>query len=189
MIRTVSSIAILAMLSACSSGSGGGGLGQGGDNNNGNNDGWQQGVFLDWAGFYQQCSTTLDQNNFLRSYSNDTYLWYNEIVDRDPGQYNDPLQYFDLLVTNELSPSGQPKDKFHFTYDTEEWEQLSQSGVSAGYGIQWAFLSNTPPRDLRIAYTEPNSPATNLAEPLTRGVRILEMASTSTTTRRLASTL
>jgi carboxyl-terminal processing protease len=176
MIRTVSSIVILAMLSACSSGDGGGGLGQGGDNNNkGNNDGWQQGVFLDWAGFYQQCNTTLDQNNFLRSYSNDTYLWYDEIVDRDPGLYNDPLQYFDLLVTNELSPSGQPKDKFHFTYDTDEWEQLSQSGVSAGYGIQWAFLSTTPPRDLRIAYTEPNSPAANLAEPLTRGVRILEI--------------
>jgi C-terminal processing protease CtpA/Prc len=163
------------MLSACSSGSGGGGLGQGGDNNNGNDSGWQQGVFLDWAGFYQQCSTALDQNNFLRSYSNDTYLWYDEIADRDPGLYNDPLQYFDLLVTNELSPSGQPKDKFHFTYDTDEWEQLSQSGVSAGYGIQWAFLSTTPPRDLRIAYTEPNSPATNLAEPLTRGARILEI--------------
>jgi C-terminal processing protease CtpA/Prc len=165
------------MLSACSSGSGngGGGLGQGGGNNNGNNNGWQQGVFLDWAGFYQQCNSTLDQNNFLRSYSNDTYLWYDEIVDRDPGLYNDPLQYFDLLVTNELSPSGQPKDKFHFTYDTDEWEQLSQSGVSAGYGIQWAFLANTPPRDLRIAYTEPDSPATNLAVPLTRGARILEI--------------
>ncbi|NIL95029.1 MAG: peptidase [Woeseiaceae bacterium] len=161
------------MVAACSGGSGGGGLGQGGNNNN--NNGWQQGVFLDWSTFYQRCTTTLDQNNFLRSYSNDTYLWYDEIVDRDPGLYNDPLVYFDLLKTNALSPSGQPKDKFHFTYDTDEWEQLTQSGTQAGYGIQWALLSNTPPRDLRIAYTEPDSPATNLPQPLARGARILEI--------------
>lgn len=159
------------MLAGCG-GSDNGGLGQGG-NGNGNDDGWQQGVYLDWSTFYQRCTTVLDQNNFLRSYSNDTYLWYDEIVDRDPGLYNDPLVYFDLLKTDELSSSGQPKDKFHFTYDTDEWEQLAQSGTSAGYGIQWAFISTAPPRDLRIAYTEPDSPATNLAVPLARGAQIL----------------
>lgn len=167
----------LVTLAACGSGSGnGGGLGQpsgGGGGGGGSNNGWQQGVFLDWATFYQQCGTVLDQNNFLRSYSDDTYLWYDEIIDRDPALFTEPLDYFDVLRTTELSPSGQPKDKFHFTYDSEEWEQLSQSGVSAGYGIQWAFLSLAPPRDLRIAYTEPNSPATNLAEPLARGAQIL----------------
>jgi len=68
-----------------------------------------------------------------------------------------------------MTPSNQPKDKFHFTYDSEEYYQLSQGGVSAGYGVQWAVLSPTTPRDIRIAYTEPNSPATNLAEPLARG--------------------
>jgi len=189
MIRTAFLLTFFTLLVACGGG-GGGGLGQGGNNNN--NSGWQQGVFLDWATFYARCQspragtnpatnrlypdvqgTTLDENNFLRSYSNDTYLWYNEIVDRDPGLYNNPLAYFDLLVTNELSPSGQPKDKFHFTYDSMEWYQLSQSGVSAGYGIQWAFLSTSPPRELLIAYTEPNSPATNLAQPLARAARIL----------------
>ena len=167
MIRQISFLAVLTLLAACS------------DSSDGfidpRDDGseWQQGVFLDWRGFYQQCSTTLSQNNFLRSYSNDTYLWYNEIVDQDPALFNDPLVYFDTLRTNELTLTGQPKDKFHFTYDTEEWERLSQSGVTYGYGIQWAFLSNTPPRELLIAYTEPGSPATNLAQPLARGARIL----------------
>jgi hypothetical protein len=162
------------MLAACSGGNdSGGGLGQPPGGGNNNNNGWQQGVFLDWATFYQQCTSVVDENNFLRSYSNDTYLWYDEIIDRDPALFDNPLGYFDLLRTNEPSPSGQPKDKFHFTYDTEEWEQLSQSGVSAGYGIQWAFLSLVPPRDLRIAYTQPNSPATNIAQPLTRGAQIL----------------
>ena len=175
MIRRSSLVIALVTLAACSGGSNnGGGLGQpAGGGGGGGNNGWQQGVFLDWATFYQQCGTVLDQNNFLRSYSDDTYLWYDEITDRDPALFNDPLDYFDVLRTTELSPSGQPKDKFHFTYDSEEWEQLSQSGVSAGFGIQWAFLSLAPPRDLRIAYTEPNSPATNLAEPLARGAQIL----------------
>jgi len=154
--------------------------------------GFQPGLFLDANTFFAQCQapraginpatgqaypdvqgTTTDENNFLRSYSDDTYLWYSEIVDQDPALFNDTLVYFDELVTTALTPSGQPKDKFHFTYDSEEWFQLSQSGVSAGYGVQWAFLSSTVPRDIRIAYTEPNSPATNLAQPLARGAVVL----------------
>ena len=76
------------------------------------------GVFLDAATFAQRCrlprtgtnpatnqpysdlqGTTQDENNFLRSYSNDTYLWYDEITDRDPGIYDNPLTYFDLMKT------------------------------------------------------------------------------------------
>ena len=181
-------------LAACGGGGGGDTTGGNTGGDGGGGSGWQSGVFLDWSTYEARCQsprsgidpwtgspftdvqgTTLDENNFLRSYSNDTYLWYSEIVDRDPGLYNDPLVYFDLLKTNELSPSGQPKDKFHFTYDSEEYYQLSQSGVTAGYGIQWAFLSVSPPRELLIAYTEPNSPATNIPQPLARGATILEI--------------
>jgi carboxyl-terminal processing protease len=157
----------------------------------GGSTGYQPGVFLDSDSFYAQCQaprsginpatnsaypdlqgTTTDENNFLRSYSDETYLWYDEITDQDPSAYNDPLDYFDLLVTEATTSSGQLKDKFHFTYDSEEYFQLSQGGVSAGYGAQWAVLSGTIPRDIRIAYTEPNSPATNLAVPLARGGRL-----------------
>ncbi len=150
------------------------------------------GVFLDAATFAQRCElprtgtnpatsqpypdiqgTTQDENNFLRSYSNDTYLWYDEIVDRYPGNYNNPLTYFDLLKTTAITPSGQDKDKFHFTYDSTEWDLLSQSGVSAGYGAQWVLLSETPPRNVFVAYTEAGSPAT--AAGLARGAEILEV--------------
>lgn len=153
---------------------------------------FQPGVFLDADTYFAKCQvprsginpatgqaypdvlgTITDENNFLRSYSNDTYLWYSEITDRDPSLTNDTLTYFDLLVTTATTPSGQPKDKFHFTYDSDEWFQLSQSGVSAGYGAQWALLSATPPREVVVAYTEPNSPATNLPQPLVRGAKIL----------------
>ncbi len=194
MFRVISLFAICVSLAACSGGGdGGGGLGLGGGGNGGNGGNeWQPGVFLDFLTFYAQCEapragtnpatgnpypdvggSTLDENNFLRSYTNDTYLWYDEVTDRDPGLYNDPLTYFDLLTTTALTPSGQPKDKFHFTYDSDEWYQLSQSGVSAGFGITWAFISSSPPRKLVIAYTEPNSPATNIAVPLARGADVL----------------
>lgn len=152
--------------------------------------GWQQGVFLASATFAAQCQAprtgtdpatnqpypdvqgaVLDENNFLRSYSNETYLWYSEIVDRDPSLYSDPISYFDLLQTTAITPSGAPKDKYHFTYDTFEYYQLSQSGVSAGYGAQWALLSATPPREVRVAYTEPNTPATTAG--IARGATVL----------------
>jgi carboxyl-terminal processing protease len=181
---------LLLATAALALGSCGGGGGDDDDGNGGgSNSGWQAGFFLPSAQFANQCvaprndtnpatgnpypdvqGTVLDENNYLRSYSDETYLWYDEIVDRNPANYNNPLAYFDLLKTTATTPSGQPKDKFHFTYDSEEWYQLSQSGVSAGYGAQWVILSNAP-RELRVAYTEPNSPATDNL--LSRGDRVL----------------
>ena len=115
----------------------------------------------------------LDENNFLRSWSNRTYLWYDEIVDRDPGLYNDRLEYFDLLRTTALSPTGAPKDKFHFTQESEAYCQLSQGGVSAGYGANWAIIAASPPREIVVAYTEPGTPATDVG--LLRGAIVLEV--------------
>ena len=155
--------------------------------------GWQQGVFLAASTFQNQCQNprsgadingrpfpdmqgrTLDENNFLRSYSDDTYLWYDEIVDRDPGLFSDPLVYFDELRTTAKTPSNADKDKFHFTFDSEAWLQLSQSGASAGYGVQFAITAASPPRQILIAYTEPNSPATNLPLPLARGADFISV--------------
>ena len=156
--------------------------------------GWVPGVFMAASTFAAQCAAprngndpatgqpypdvqgmTADENNFLRSYSDDTYLWYDEITDRDPELYDDALDYFDLLKTNATTPSEQPKDKFHFTFDSEEWFQLSQSGISAGFGAQFVLLSATPPREVVVAYTEPNSPATDPAINLKRGAKILEI--------------
>jgi hypothetical protein len=141
---------LLATLAAC----GGGGGGDGFTPPPPPDTGWQPGVFLDADTFAAQCQTprsgtdpatgqpypdvqgtTTDENNFLRSFSQDTYLWYSEITDRDPGLYDDALTYFDLLRTTETTTSGAPKDKFHFTYDTDEYFQLSQSGVSV-YGTE-----------------------------------------------------
>jgi len=56
-----------------------------------------------------------------------------KVIDRDPALSATPA-YFDLLKTTAATPSGSPKDRFHFTQDTAEWLAFSQSGVSAGYG-------------------------------------------------------
>jgi len=155
---------------------------------------WEPGVFLPTNSFFASCANPRSginpftgqpfsdiqgsiskEKNFLRSYSNDTYLWYDEIVDRDPALFGSTLTYFDHLKTRELTPSGQPKDKFHFTIPSDEWFQLSQSGVSAGYGATFVFLSSLPPREVVVAYTEPGSPATDPAVGLERGDRILKV--------------
>jgi len=184
-------ISILALVGLAACGGGGGGGFTGGNGGDGGGSGWTPGVFLDAGTFFAMCAaprsginpatgqpfpdiqgTTLDENNFLRSYSDDTYLWYNEITDQDPGLFATP-EYFDLLKTDATTASGQPKDKFHFTFASDEWFQLSQSGISAGYGAQWVLISASPPREIVVAYTEPNSPATAPAVNLARGEEVL----------------
>jgi len=199
-LRIISLLSAVIALAACGGGSGGAGLVGGAPppppppppSSN-----WQQGVFLDASTFRNQCAnprsgtnpatgqpfadvagTTLDENNFLRSFTNDTYLWYDEIVDQDPGLFNNPVAYFEQLRTFELSPTGSPKDQFSFSFDTQAWFDLFQGGVSAGYGLTWATISATPPRQIVIAFTEPNTPATAPAANLARGATVLAVDGT-----------
>lgn len=119
-----------------------------------------------------RAGTAMHEKMWLRSWTNNTYLWYREVVDRDPSPYN-VEQYFNLLKTEQLTDSGTPKDNFHFTENTAEYQQQTQAGVSAGYGIRWFFGRNRPPRELIIAYTEPGSPAANAG--LMRGDKLLSV--------------
>ena len=154
--------------------------------------GWTSGVFEDAALFKNLCETprtgadangvsfpdtrgtTLDENNWLRSWSNNTYLWYDEIADRDPACCDTP-DYFQLLKTFARTASGAPKDKFHFTENTASRLARVRSGVTAGYGARFAVLAARPPREIRVAYTEPGTPATAANVALRRGARILEV--------------
>jgi carboxyl-terminal processing protease len=131
--------------------------------------GFANGVFQPAANFKGRCAaprsgtsdtqgTVTDQNNWLRSWTNDTYLWYSEVTDRDPAAYTTP-DYFDQMRTTATTASGQRKDKFHFTYDTDDWIALSQGGVSASYGASFEILAPSPPRRIVVGFVEPNSPA------------------------------
>ena len=148
--------------------------------------GWVEGEYGDAFDYDAQCASprvgsqfsdvqgsVTDENFWIRAYSFDTYLWYDEIEDVDPGTVDSTQIYFDLMKTEALSPSGNPKDKFHFTYDTEDWVRLSQSGVSAGYGVEFFRVRSSPPRQWLVAFTEPNTPAGNAG--LQRGWEIAEV--------------
>lgn len=116
--------------------------------------------------------SALDENNWLRSWTHELYLWYREVTDRNPAPYT-VLDYFDLLKTEAITPSGNPKDRFHFTYPTTEWQQLSQSGISAGYGLEWVVLNDTPPREVVVAYTQPGNGSPAAMVGIARGARVL----------------
>jgi carboxyl-terminal processing protease len=188
-LMTLPLAAALLALAAC-----GGGGGNSSTGNGNGSDVWTAGLFLPSSSFAAQCvsprsgnhpitgqtwpdvaGTRADENNFLRSWSNETYLWYDEIIDQNPALFASSLAYFEELKTEETTASGAPKDKFHFTYETDEWLQLSQSGVSAGYGAEWIILSGSPPRKLVVAYTQPNSPATQAGVDLARGAEVLSV--------------
>jgi C-terminal processing protease CtpA/Prc len=123
------------------------------------------------AGTSDRQGTQTDQNNWLRSWTNELYLWYGEVTDRDPSLYPTD-DYFELMKTNALTSSNQPKDKFHFTYETDEWIALSQGGVQAGYGAEFEVLASLPPRRVLVAYTVPGTTA---GSQLARGDEILQV--------------
>jgi hypothetical protein len=157
---------------------------------------WTQGVFAPSGDFDQQCATPrvgsdingdpfpdvqgalIDELFWLRSWSDETYLWNDEIVDRNPSTFNDRLAYFEQLKSGAVTASGAPRDQFHFTEPTDEFLESRQSVPSSSYGVSYVAFSTSPPRDFRVRYTEPNSPASAVVNNQTnfvRGARILEV--------------
>src|SRR5438270_8630784 len=75
--------------------------------------GWVQGQFSPESTFAAQCvaprtgtdpvsskpypdkkGTLLDQLNWLRSWTNDLYLWYSEVTDQNPANFSSDASYF-----------------------------------------------------------------------------------------------
>lgn len=122
--------------------------------------------------FTDQPGTVAQEKSWVRAYIDETYLWFDEIpASVRAANFATPQTYFDALRTPALTTSGKPKDRFHFRYDTPAWQALSQSGAAAGYGFEVVVVKTTPPRDIRVAYTEPGTPATAAA--IARGAKIL----------------
>jgi carboxyl-terminal processing protease len=114
------------------------------------------------------------EKSWVRSYIDETYLWFDEVpASLRAASYPTARAFFDVLRTSATTNTGKPKDRFHFYYDTAFWDQLSNLGAAPGYGFEAAILKSAPPRDIRIAYTEPGTPATNVS--IRRGDRVLEV--------------
>lgn len=197
-LSTLSVSTLTLILVACGGGGNGGGsiggiFSSGTSTSSVANSGWTAGVYKSSTTFDNLCAaprsgfskytgiafpdkkgTALDEKNFLRSWSNETYLWFDELPDLNPGSYGTPQAYFDLLKTSKVTSSGALKDNFHFyesTEDAEAWD----SGVTYGYGIQLKVYSSLPPRGYYVAFVEPNSPAALAG--VKRGAKIVKIDS------------
>lgn len=130
-----------------------------------------------------------DEKAWTQSYLNQAYLWYNEMptvnasaaaYSNENDVFNSLSNYFDALLTPALTPSGKRKDEFSFIYSTKKWRELSQSGSSLSFGVEWYMGSSTPPRNIRIAYVEPGSPAAQ--QGLQRGDQLVSIDGVSADT-------
>ena len=121
------------------------------------------------ANYQDLIGSVTDENNWIRSWSHETYLWYNELPDIDPSTIPNPIDYFDRMKTSAKTASGKNKDQFHFTYNTEDYNKLAESGISASYGANFVITSS--PTRIFVTYTELNSPAANAS--IGRGAEIL----------------
>ncbi|MBK7655087.1 MAG: peptidase [Betaproteobacteria bacterium] len=124
------------------------------------------------GGAYADVQGTLElEKAWVRSWLDETYLWYTEIPTITGTNYSTVVSYFDALKTPATTASGNPKDKFHFTYSSAEWYALSQAGESIGYGIEWKTVSSTPPRSIVMTQVAPGSVAALAG--LARGATVL----------------
>jgi len=140
----------------------------------------RSGVDIEGNAFPDRAGSTTIENFWLRSWTDETYLWNDEVTDRDPRAFDDRIEFFNLLRTTAVTPSGEDKDDFHFSQSTEEFLEQRNSAATASYGVSFANFSSSPPRDFRVRYTDAGTPASeidvNSGKPnFLRGSRILEV--------------
>lgn len=111
-----------------------------------------------------------DEKNWLRSWVDETYLWYREVPNVNATAFGDTDSLFTALRTPVKVVSGRDKDEFHFS-DTTANAEARRGGTSFGYGITWSAVRSTPPRQWIAAIVDPGSPAA--AADVKRGDRIM----------------
>ncbi len=136
------------------------------------------GVDLNNRPFPDKAGTALEERFWLRSWTNETYLWNTEVTDQNPANFTSRTAYFAVLKTTAVTASGKEKDDFHFSESTVAYQQRQNSAPRATFGADLIALSTRPPRDYRVGFTEPQSPAaavTNGQANLRRGTRLLRV--------------
>ncbi|HEY4745543.1 MAG TPA: S41 family peptidase [Desulfuromonadaceae bacterium] len=96
---------------------------------------------------------------WVRGFMDDTYLWYNEIVDVPPTNYATAPDYFKALLVKS-------RDRFSFSMPLDQAVNQLLEGLETGYGVK---LGMTAAGRLFALYVDPNSPA---AASLIRGAEI-----------------
>lgn len=85
--------------------------------------------------------TAMHEKMWLRSISNELYLWYDLLPDPNPASYT-TIEYFNTQKTD--------FDRFHYSAPIEEYFSSNQSGVYVDHGVRWHFEHN-PPFRIRVA--------------------------------------
>lgn len=120
----------------------------------------RQGMQPNGLPYYDQQGTLSEEMRWLRSFIDESYLWYKEVpANLNMADYKTMLDYFAVLKTPAITASGRAKDRFHFTYPSEVWDEMSSSGVTLGYGITWSRSTGATPRVWAVTLVEPGSPA------------------------------
>lgn len=126
-------LAAALLLSAC------GGGGGGGDTGAAVTDPPPSARFGPSSAFAGMCALE-DHKRFVRSYMDEAYLWYNEIVEVDSTQYDNIPDYFNALRVRTPDANGLPKDRFSAVLPTSQ----------ASAQLQQSFL----PNDARSNHTD-----------------------------------
>lgn len=125
-----------------------------------------------------------DQQFWLRSYFDDTYLWYQLSPKPAPGGFSTLASYFDALIYRggDLIPGSAtarwPEDTWSGFQSTESFNRFFGPGRTLGFGVAVNGLeaSDLGATRLFVRYVEPQSPAKRtgaIAGGLQRGDEIL----------------
>jgi carboxyl-terminal processing protease len=116
--------------------------------------------------------TRADEKDWIRYWTNESYLWYREIPNPTSTAAETVTSYFSKLKSPAVAASGGNKDRFSFAQSTEAVDNTN-AGVIFGYGIEWAAIRSSAPRQWVAAVVDPGSPAANAG--VQRGDRILQI--------------
>ncbi|MGL5002022.1 MAG: S41 family peptidase, partial [Casimicrobium sp.] len=113
-----------------------------------------------------------DEKQWLRSYADQTYLWWRETPNVTLSAFSSPQQLFPALKSPTLLFSGNLKDRYSFFESTAD-EERSRLGRVYGYGFSLFAIRRAPPRVAVLAIVDPNSPAA--LSGLKRGDRLVRV--------------
>lgn len=99
------------------------------------------------------------QKAWVRAHLDDTYLWYDEIIDVPASNYATAPDYFYALLVKS-------RDRFSFCMPLADAVSSLQEGLETGYGVRWGWAA---PGRLFAYYVDPHAPA---AASITRGTEV-----------------
>jgi hypothetical protein len=149
-IRYSLAVIVTATVSACGSGS---------SSNKSPDLTWTENLYAPASTFAGYCGT-IAQGFWLRSLFNEFYFWYEDIVDADPDNFFGITDYFDYLVTDDITASGKNKDQFSFIADAALLDLLIELGEEVGYGMRLSITKGDPDA-VTVAFVAPGSTAAN----------------------------